>query len=76
MRQDTLGVRHLCFRAEDASTVHAVGTYLREVGATIIRGPIEMDYSAGYITVDFKDPDGYVLEVAYAPHHVFAPSST
>jgi hypothetical protein len=25
-------------------------------------------YSRDYYTVDFRDPDGYVLEVAHTPH--------
>jgi hypothetical protein len=30
---------------------------------------VEMpDYSEGYYTVDFRDPDGYVIEVAHTPH--------
>ncbi|QHL88509.1 hypothetical protein GU926_14135 [Nibribacter ruber] len=71
-KEPTAGVRHVCFNADDAKTVHAVGTYLREAGAHVIRGPLEMDYSEGYLTVDFRDPDGNVLEVAYAPNHAFA----
>ena len=73
VRQDGVGVRHVCFQAEDAATVHAVSAYLQEVGATVIRGPLEMDYSEGYLTIDFRDPDGYVLEVAFTPNQVFGP---
>ncbi|AMM51180.1 hypothetical protein TH61_08305 [Rufibacter sp. DG15C] len=73
VRQDAVGVRHVCFQAEDEAMVHAVGAYLKEIGADIVRGPVVMDYSEGYLTVDFRDPDGYVLEVAYTPHHSFAP---
>jgi catechol 2,3-dioxygenase-like lactoylglutathione lyase family enzyme len=73
VRQDAVGVRHVCFQAEDEAMVQAVGAYLQEIGADIIRGPVKRDYSEGYFTVDFRDPDGYVLEVAYTPHHAFAP---
>jgi len=26
------------------------------------------DYSSGYYTVDFHDPDGFILEVAHSPN--------
>jgi len=38
----------------------------------VLRGPVEMpDYSKSYYTVDFRDSDGYVLEVAHTPHMNF-----
>lgn len=65
----TLGARHICFHAPDRETVDAVGKFLCEYGVKIIRGPLELkdDWhpDGGYHTVDFHDPDRYILEVAY-----------
>jgi catechol 2,3-dioxygenase-like lactoylglutathione lyase family enzyme len=67
--QKTLGPRHICFQAVDKKTVEDVYQFLQEVNARIIRGPVEVpEYSEGYYTVDFYDPDGYILEVAYTPN--------
>ncbi len=68
---ETIGPRHICFSALDRSVVDEVGKYLSSSQATIIRGPIEVmeeKYSPGYYTVDFRDPDGYILEVAHSPN--------
>ena len=68
-KTDTAGPRHLCFQATSRDVVDAVGSLLTGSGATVLRGPVEMaDYSQGYYTVDFRDPDGYVLEVAHTPN--------
>lgn len=68
-QRDMLGSRHMCFHASDLKMVEAVGKLLRESGIKIIRGPLEVkdDWhpTGGYYTVDFYDPDGYILEVAY-----------
>lgn len=67
---DSLGPRHICFYASSRKMVDEVGTFLLVHGCRIIRGPTEMPgdpYPAGYYTVDFRDPDGYILEVAYTP---------
>lgn len=67
-RTDAAGPRHICFQATSRDVVDAVGKLLTEASATVLRGPVEMpEYSAGYYTVDFRDPDGYVLEVAHTP---------
>jgi len=71
-RADSAGPRHICFQAGTRKTVEAVAKILAEQHATIIRGPVEMpDYSKGYYTVDFRDPDGYVMEVAHTPNMSF-----
>lgn len=68
-RHDTIGPRHICFQAVSKETVDAVGQWLKDSNHTVIRGPVRRDdYSQGYYTVDFRDPDGYVLEVAYTPN--------
>ncbi len=63
--QPTTGPRHICFLAESESIVEKVDEFLRKEGAVIIRGPIELEHKGRKsYTVDFKDPDGYILEVA------------
>ena len=67
--QDSLGVRHICFHAMSRDVVDKVGEWLQSINATIIRGPQEMPhYDASYYTVDFRDPNGFVLEVAHTPN--------
>ena len=68
-QRDILGPRHMCFNASNTEMVDIVGKFLNEYKAKIIRGPLEVFDSwfpnGGYYTVDFYDPDGYILEVAY-----------
>ena len=65
---DSLGVRHICFHATSREVVDQVGKWLRSRKADVIRGPQEMpQYDATYYTVDFRDPNGFVLEVAHTP---------
>ncbi len=71
-RADTAGPRHICFQADSRKTVETIAKILKDRRAKIIRGPVEMpDYSKGYYTVDFRDPDGYVMEVAHTPNMIF-----
>ncbi|MFD2247282.1 VOC family protein [Pontibacter ruber] len=67
---DSLGVRHICFHATSREVVDTVGEWLLSINATIIRGPQEMEYTEGYYTVDFRDPNGFVLEVSHTPNVV------
>jgi len=64
----SLGMRHLCFQAVEKNQVDQVYDALSAEGAAFIRGPIAMPYSEQYYTVDFYDPDGQILEVAYTPY--------
>ena len=69
-RGDVLGPRHVCFWAESREIVDKAGEFLKGTHAEIIRGPMEVRggmYSPGYYTVDFRDTDGYILEVAHTP---------
>jgi catechol 2,3-dioxygenase-like lactoylglutathione lyase family enzyme len=71
-RVDGVGPRHLCFHATSRAVVEAVGSLMKSSSAAIIRGPVEMpEYSRGYYTVDVRDPDGYVIEVAHTPNAEF-----
>jgi catechol 2,3-dioxygenase-like lactoylglutathione lyase family enzyme len=66
-KANCLGVRHICFQANEKEQIEKVAAYLKSINASIIRGPILMDYSEGYYTVDFFDPDGFIIEVAHTP---------
>ena len=67
-RQDSIGPRHVCFHAERRSIVDDVAAYIRTTGCELIRGPmVGPDSRNGTYTVDFRDPDGYVLEVKHTP---------
>lgn len=60
-----IGPRHICFLAESREMVDEVGNFLKANNSFIIRGPLDSNYKdRGSYTVDFKDPDGYILEVA------------
>ncbi len=60
------GPRHICFRAGSRDEVDRIGAWLKSEKASVIRGPLAMpEYGATYYTVDFHDPDGFVLEVAH-----------
>lgn len=63
--QKTVGPRHLCFLANSRKTVDEVGKFLSKNKYRLIRGPLELKYkNRSSYTVDFKDPDGYIIEVA------------
>jgi hypothetical protein len=40
---------------------------LKEMDATIVRGPMEGSWAPGYYYVLFEDPDGIRLEVNFVP---------
>lgn len=65
---DSLGVRHICFHASSRGVVDEVGKWLVQQKAVIIRVPqVIPEYGNTYYTVDFKDPNGFVLEVTHMP---------
>lgn len=65
----TLGPRHICYQAVSCSVVDEVANFLRSTEVKVIRGPVEMNhYSDGYYTIDFYDPNGFIVEVAYTPN--------
>jgi catechol 2,3-dioxygenase-like lactoylglutathione lyase family enzyme len=65
--QARVGLHHLCLRARTREDVDRCATVLREMGATIIRGPMEGTWAPGYYYVLFEDPDGIRLELNYVP---------
>ena len=66
-QQQRVGLHHLCLRARSREDVDRCAAVLREMGATIVRGPLEGSWAPGYYYVLFEDPDGIRLEVNYVP---------
>ena len=61
---NTVGPRHICFAEDSKEMVDNVGKFLKQNAGYIIRGPIHSVYKERHsYTIDFKDPDGYILEV-------------
>ncbi len=65
--QARVGLHHLCLRPRTRDDVDRCAVVLREIGAAIIRGPIEGTWAPGYYYLLFDDPDGIRLEVNYVP---------
>jgi catechol 2,3-dioxygenase-like lactoylglutathione lyase family enzyme len=65
--QRRVGLHHLCLRARTREDVDRCAALLREMNATIIRGPNENNWAPGYYSVLFEDPDGIRLEVNHVP---------
>ncbi len=62
-----VGLHHLCLRARSREDVDKAGAKAEELGAAIVRGPMEGDWAPGYYYVLFEDPDGIRFEVNYVP---------
>ena len=65
--QARIGLHHLRLRARSRNDVDACAAVLEDMGATIIRGPLEGSWAPGYYYVLFEDPDGIRLEVNHVP---------
>lgn len=65
--QNRVGLHHLCLRARSRDDVDAAAAKLREMGASIDRGPVEGDWAPGYYYIVFEDPDGIRLEINHVP---------
>src|SRR6201984_2689182 len=65
--QQRVGLHHLCLRARSREDVERVAALLKEMNATIVRGPMEGTWAPGYYYVLFEDPDGIRLEVNFVP---------
>ena len=65
--QQRVGLHHLCLRARSRQDVDRCAALLREIGAKIVRGPMEGTWAPGYYYVLFEDPDGIRLEVNFVP---------
>jgi catechol 2,3-dioxygenase-like lactoylglutathione lyase family enzyme len=66
-RQRRVGLHHLCLRARSREDVDRCAALLKEMAATIVRGPEESHWAPGYYSVLFEDPDGIRLEVSFVP---------
>ena len=62
-----VGLHHLCFRARSRADIDRTAAFLRELGATIVRGPQDGDWAPGYYYVLFEDPDGIRVELCHVP---------
>lgn len=68
---ENIGPRHICFEADTNGVVEKVFNFVKEAKVHIIRGPLEYAYKENIsYTVDFRDPDGYIIEVATRSHMV------
>ena len=65
--QQRVGLHHLCLRARSREDVDRCAALLKEMNATIVRGPQEGTWAPGYYYVLFEDPDGIRLEVNFVP---------
>jgi catechol 2,3-dioxygenase-like lactoylglutathione lyase family enzyme len=65
--QQRVGLHHLCLRARSREDVDRCATLLKEMEATIVRGPLEGSWAPAYYYVLFEDPDGIRLEVNFVP---------
>ena len=61
------GIDHLCFRARRREDVDALYSFLRDLGAEIVRAPEEGPWAPGYYSLSFRDPEGIRLEVTHVP---------
>jgi catechol 2,3-dioxygenase-like lactoylglutathione lyase family enzyme len=65
--QARVGLHHLCFRAKQREDIDSYASFLREMGAEIVRGPQVGDWVTGYYYVLFEDPDKIRLEICHVP---------
>jgi catechol 2,3-dioxygenase-like lactoylglutathione lyase family enzyme len=66
---ENIGPRHICFEADSIEIVEKVTELVKSYNLPVIRGPIEYSYEDNAAhTVDFRDPDGYIIEVATRSH--------
>ncbi len=65
--QTRVGLHHICVRARTRDDVDRCAALLREMNATIVRGPNENAWAPGYYSVLFEDPDGIRLELNHVP---------
>jgi catechol 2,3-dioxygenase-like lactoylglutathione lyase family enzyme len=65
--QRRVGLHHLCLRARSREDVDRLAELLKEMQATIVRGPEEGGWAPGYYSILFEDPDGIRLELCFVP---------
>lgn len=65
--QQRVGLHHFCLRAKSREDVDRTAALAEELGASMVRGPMDGDWAPGYYYVLFEDPDGIRFEVNYVP---------
>lgn len=65
--QDRVGLHHICLRARTREDVDKAAAKAAELGATMVRGPMEGAWAPGYYYILFEDPDGIRFEVNFVP---------
>ena len=65
--QHGVGLHHLCLRARSREDVDRCAVAIKEIGATIVRGPEEGTGAPGYYSILFEDPDGTRLGICFVP---------
>jgi catechol 2,3-dioxygenase-like lactoylglutathione lyase family enzyme len=65
--QSRVGLHHLCFRARSREDIDEAARFLKEIGATIVRGPLAGEWAPGYYYVLFEDPDRIRVEICHVP---------
>ena len=65
--QTRVGLHHICLRARSREDVDLAGAKAAELGATMVRGPLDGPWAPGYYYVLFEDPDGIRFEVNFVP---------
>lgn len=65
--QQRVGLHHFCLRAKSREDVDRTAALAKELGASMVRGPMDGDWAPGYYYVLFEDPDGIRFEVNYVP---------
>ena len=61
------GLDHLCFRARSREDVDLAHGLVEELGAEIVRAPVEGPWAPGYYSTSFLDPEGIRLEINHVP---------
>ncbi len=61
------GIDHLCFRARRREDVDTLYSFLKDIGADIVRAPEEGPWAPGYYSLSFRDPEDIRLELNHVP---------
>jgi catechol 2,3-dioxygenase-like lactoylglutathione lyase family enzyme len=65
--QQRIGLHHFCFRLRSREDVDLLHRALVDMGAKIVRAPVDGPWAPGYYSVLFEDPDGIRIEANFVP---------
>ena len=65
--QRRIGLHHFCFRLRSREDVDALHSALVDMGAKVVRAPVDGPWAPGYYSVLFEDPDGIRIEANFVP---------